>query len=484
MIPSSGKSLVFLIGLFSVLFLFDMPGTPLFDPDETRYAEIPREMNANQDYLTPRLNGSHYFEKPPLLYWLNAASFKLLGETPFAAHLPVRLASLGVVLLLMLGFSKMIGREQGMWAALIYLTGVMPFVVGRINLTDGVLNFFLTAAFFSLLGFLQAEERREKTMGWQWALGSSIGLAVLTKGLIGVVFPAAVCCLWIAIHRQWRLIPRILFSWIPIVALVLAAPWFILMEKAHAGFSYFFFIHEHFQRYATPIAMREAPIYFFTVVFLMGLFPWSVPFVQEMIGVFKGKKSNLGLMQGPLFFMLWFFVILIFFTLSHSKLVPYILPLFPAAAVITAQRVVRQSVHRQLMWKRGLLVWAGVLLGVVFTIPRIAHRWSEYNLAEIARDSAVPTIVGFGWYPQSFPWILKRPIPVVDFQGELASDNIKSEELFWSSEKFWAIWFSDQPILVSVQSKKLDTFLEKAGPSVTIMGKNHRSVLVRNFKPT
>src|SRR3989442_986399 len=121
------RALFFCLGLFIFLIFWERPNTPLFDPDETRYAEIPREMMATGDFLTPRLNGSHYFEKPPLVYWLNSGSMKLFGQNPYAARLLARLAMVGTALLL-IGF---LGPTVGPWTALVTVSTPMAFAHAR-----------------------------------------------------------------------------------------------------------------------------------------------------------------------------------------------------------------------------------------------------------------------------------------------------------------------------------------------------------------
>ena len=142
------RALLLILLLLVVVAVLEPEGSGLAEPDETRYAEIPREMLASDDFVVPRLNGLPYFEKPPLLYWVNAASMRALGPTPWAARLPTRLAGIGTMILVVLaagGFR----RREGLGAGILLLASPLGFLMARTNLTDGLLTFFFTATLLS-----------------------------------------------------------------------------------------------------------------------------------------------------------------------------------------------------------------------------------------------------------------------------------------------------------------------------------------------
>jgi len=250
--PGSRSLLAALLFLLAVVWL-EPAGSGLAEPDETRYAEIPREMLAAGDLLVPRLNGVPYFEKPPLLYWVNAASLRVFGETPWAARFPTRLAGLGT-LLLVLSAARGIGAG-GLPAAVLFLAAPMGFLFSRTNLTDGLLTFFFTAM---LLAGRSAVRRREEKRPWlamSAIFGAACAAAFLTKGLIALVLPAAIFFIWaISTGRLVATLRTLVLSPAPLVFLVLALPWFLAVERRHPGFLDFFFIREHFQRFATKAA--------------------------------------------------------------------------------------------------------------------------------------------------------------------------------------------------------------------------------------
>ncbi len=500
--------LLALIGLFSVLLFVELPGSRLIEPDEARYAEIPREMLAAGDLVTPRLNGTRYYEKPPLLYWANAASFKMLGETPFAARLPARLAALGTAALMAFA----LGGDLGLWAALILLSAPLSFVLGRYNVTDGVLTFGMTLALVSMRAFF----RDERPM-WSLALlGLGCALAVLAKGLIGIVLPGLVFLLYIGVMGEWRRLGRLFVSPAPFVLFAVAAPWFVLMERRNPGFSQVFFIREHFQRFATNEAKREAPFYFFVLAFIGGFLPWTIPF-----GVWLSKarprwktpdRQWLRERADTVLFAIWFFVILVFFSVSKSKLLPYILPAFPAAAAITARFIVTAErrprplfiAYAALMsapfiaalvmmngkfasyisvsaiagtamlcagswaaaWLAGragrpglmaaALGWAGLYAGLVFALPGLSHELSVDDLARAAVAVPGARVVAYRAYPQGLAWTLKDQVVVADFTGELASDGVRAPEIFWTHDDFWRRWSAGEPMAVVMKRRAID----------------------------
>src|SRR2546426_686286 len=167
------RTLRLFLAVFVVLLCLDLPGSWLIDPDESRYAEIPREMLASGDFVTPTLNGAHYFEKPPLFYWLNAGSIALFGHSSFAARLPVRLAALGTAAILAAGL-RSVAPGAGLWAALVFLSAQLSFALGRYNIIDGLLSFTLTLSFFSLRGILLQPEPGRK-LRHEIGLGAGTG---------------------------------------------------------------------------------------------------------------------------------------------------------------------------------------------------------------------------------------------------------------------------------------------------------------------
>jgi len=528
-----------LIAAFSLLLFIELPGSALIEPDEARYAEIPREMLAAGDLVTPRLNGTKYYEKPPLLYWANAASFKLLGETPFAARLPARLSALGTAALI----AWSLGGEWGLWAALILLSAPLSFVLGRYNVTDGVLTFAMTLTLVAMRSFFQRRDRGESAIWALAALGLGAGLAVLAKGLIGIVLPGLVFLLWVGIVGEWKRLWELILSPAPVVLFAVAAPWFIMMERANPGFSQVFFIREHFQRFATNEAKREGPIYYFVLAFIGGFLPWTFAFGAWLASARVKTREALKERRDELLFALWFFVILAFFSVSKSKLLPYILPALPAAATLTAHRILGAPIRLRvaltvyaLLFTTALIVgivfvwpflglmisgealvapisglaaliigawtavrisadgrrsallaatagWGGLYLALVVALPAFSHDLATDDLARYAASVPGATVVAYKNYPQGFAWTLGHPIVVADFTGELATDGNRPSELFWSNEEFWKRWKSGEPLAVVLRRRALADWSTAGEPTPTALAFNGTYLVVTNVRP-
>ncbi len=336
----TGRRLIlFLLAVVTVLLFVEAPGSWLLEPDEGRYAEIPREMLATGNWLVPKLNGVDYFEKPPLTYWAEAVSIAALGRNPFAARLPERLAILGTALLLAGALRKPFGERVALLSALIFLSSPLVFSLGRTALTDGVLTFTMAVTLLALHRFLLASQVRRAAPAAAALAGLGCGLSLLDKGLIGLVLPGGAFVFWCALRRTARPIRGILLSWAPVVCLAVAAPYFVAVERAAPGFSKFFWIHEHFARYATTEASRPGPIWYFLATFLLGMLPWT--FFSSRLGrrLWRSRRRATAPDASDLWFALWFSVIFVFFSLSHSKLMPYLLPACPAAAVLFARLI-------------------------------------------------------------------------------------------------------------------------------------------------
>jgi 4-amino-4-deoxy-L-arabinose transferase-like glycosyltransferase len=458
-------------------------GSWLAEPDEARYAEIPREMLASGDFVTPRLNGVPYFEKPPLLYWGNAASLRLFGETPWAARLPTRLFGLGTVLVLLFGTAGVWGMPAGLAAAVLYLASPSGFVFSRVVLTDAPLTFFFTATLFlGRVTVLRSQARRPFA-----ALSALTGLAAaggfLSKGLVAAVLPGVILFLWCLSTRRARYLSSLLFGPALPAFLLAAAPWFVLAERRAPGFLRFFFIHEHFQRFATPVAQRAGPIYYFVLVFLAGFLP-ALPFFFATLKRTRDWRRWRDEDPDTFFFLLWFAVVFLFFSLSRSKLPPYLLPAFPAAAALAARALVgarpsatagtaawRASALLATLlpawvlvdptaraWVRGFhltpvaIAGLGVLLIGAWGAPRLSRKstaaalfslatgWTGFGLMAALAWPRIPpatalhdfsataaaaardtgaAIVCYQTYIQGLPWTLKSPVPVADYIGEL-----------------------------------------------------------------
>jgi len=349
-------ALVFVVLFYSVLF-----GRPLANPDEGRYAEIPREMVATGDYVTPRLNGVKYFEKPPLVYWLTAGAFRVFGVTEFAARFwPATFGLLGALITYAAG-RAIYDRLTGIFAATILSTCLYYNGLSRIALLDVAVTVLMSAALFAFIIALRQPPGGTRR-GLFWAFYASMALAVLSKGLIGLILPCAIAGLWVLALNRWsQLRPFYPFSG-ALLLLALAAPWHVLAARANPDFLYFYFVHEHFLRFTTKIHDRYAPWWYFVPILLGGLFPWVVFFFQavwqSLAGGWKARIQN----ETAWFLVIWAVFIFLFFSKSQSKLPPYIIPLFPAVAVLLGRYLAQAWQAPDSVSLRSPLIVLGVLL--------------------------------------------------------------------------------------------------------------------------
>ena len=345
-----------------LLFFWQLGAVPLTEPDEGRYTEVPREMLARGDFVTPRLDGVLYFEKPPLTYWLGAAAIRAFGLNEFAARFWMALfAVLGVVVVWRLG-RDIGGPRVGLLAAGALATMPLYLAVGRLVTLDMTLTFFITLA---LACFWRAhrDDGRSRRLFWYGAFVAA-ALATLTKGLIGVVIPAAVAGIYIALTRQWRVLARM--PWLAGCALFLlvAAPWHVLAAMRNPDFLQFYFVHEHFLRFATASADRQEAWWYFVAIIVAGCLPWSglLPGLVRRRSAAADERHH-----SRVFLLTWFLFVFLFFTLSQSKLVPYVLPALPPFAVLAALTLDEGVAERG--WRRRLtqagLVLASLLVGAL-----------------------------------------------------------------------------------------------------------------------
>lgn len=329
--------------LLAVALLVIEPGhVPLFEPDEGRYSEIPREMLETGDFVTPRLNGVLYFEKPPLFYWAVAVCQKLIPAFELASRVPSRLASAGMVLLVFLFARKRWGERVALLAALILATSGLVFALSRIAIIDPSLSFAMSASFLAFAAYQEHEGKDERrARGALFGLHAACAAAVMLKGLIGLVLPGGAILVFCAVTGRWRLVPR-LFSPLPLALfLLLTVPWHVLVARENPSFLDFYFVHEHFARFAAKGHRREGSPFFFVGVLLGGFLPWT-GFFGRLAATWPGRARAAWRERGVEAF-LWIssLVVFLFFSVSKSKLIPYLEPIWPAMAVLLALGIER-----------------------------------------------------------------------------------------------------------------------------------------------
>ncbi len=345
---------------------------PLFNPDEGRYAEIPREMLANGDWLVPRLNNLVYIEKPPLQYWATAASYELFGINVWAARFYTGLCGLCTVFVTA-GLARWLWGGAVAWRAGIMSASMLAVIVMGQQLTlDMSLTFFMT---LTLAAFCVAQDARtsvQKRQRWMWLAWASAAAAFLTKGLVALLLPALTLGIYSLLYRRWKPWGRLSIASGLTLFAAITLPWCVLMQRHVPQFFDFFFIREHFQRFLTRIEDRYEPVWFFIPVLALGSLPWVLPAGRAVWGSWRSRHTCVEFDSRTLLWV-WSVVVFAFFSMSDSKLIPYILPLFPALALLMASADENQLLRDLRSTSTGVIA-AGVLLVVVAGIlPRLLH---------------------------------------------------------------------------------------------------------------
>jgi len=400
-------TLLLLLAAFIAVWFSNLEYRKLVRPDEGRYAEIPREMAVSGDWTTPRLNGVKYFEKPALQYWATAAAYTAFGEHHWTARLwPALTGFFGI---LMVGFTgrKLFGSTAGLYAAAVLASSLLYVLIGHINTLDMGVSFFMG---LGLCGFLLAHRPNvpaKENRLWMHVTWAALAFSVLSKGLIGLVLPGAVLVLYTLIQRDWRLWTRLHLITGLLLFFAITVPWFVAVSLANPEFFQFFFIHEHFERFLTKVHGRYQPWYYFVPILLAGMLPWVVPMFDALARAWKtdGKRT----FQPKRFLLVWSVFIYFFFSISDSKLPSYILPIFPALALLIGERLTKLS-GRALFWQTAPLA-----------LLAVAALWLAPEVGTLG-DEEVPTELYRGYAP----WIIAAAVTLLG--GTLLA-------LYWSRQQ-------------------------------------------------
>ena len=322
---------IFILAVF-YLYLAHLGSYHLIDPDEGRYHEIPREMLLSGNFLTPYLNGVEYFEKPILQYWLTAGMMKVFGITEFAGRLVPALS--GILCVGFVGWlgSMMFNRRTGLLASIVLATSCLNLVVASINILDMLLTLFIVACMSFFYAFEKSGQKK-----WLLCFYVAMGLGVLTKGLVAIILPMGILFWYALITKRARLFLSLFYFPGIAIFLVVTVPWFYLVCQANPDFFYFFFIREHFLRFTTKMHDRFQPWWFFMPFVILGMMPWTgflVSLFSKKGVIFKTSSERNR--YDIVFLLSWFLVIFVFYSISDSKLVPYIMPCWTPLALLVA----------------------------------------------------------------------------------------------------------------------------------------------------
>ncbi|HHQ14195.1 MAG TPA: phospholipid carrier-dependent glycosyltransferase, partial [Chromatiales bacterium] len=365
----SSRAALVIAAVFALLYVSTLGVRPLLRHDEFRYAEIPREMLASGDFVTPRLDGLRYFEKPVLGYWSEALSLKVFGENRIGARM-VSVLSVGLCAWFILAFVRHeTGRnDTALLAAFIYLTSLLVFVVDTFNVLDPELTLWLTLT----IGFCyraSTEQRKRPQTGWLAAAGITAGLAFLTKGPLGFVIPGIVMLPYLLWRRQASLLPR--FIAIPAAtSLLLVGPWAVLIQLQEPDFWHYFIWNENLRRFGSETVSRAEPAWFFLALLPLMILPWTFLVPAAMAGLKREPTRD----SVVAFLLFWFVIPFCFYSVARAKLVTYILPCLPPLAMLLAiglQKAVECRVERPMRTGMAVLS-ASFLIGIAILLANAA----------------------------------------------------------------------------------------------------------------
>ncbi len=370
--PTKMNNCVFfaLFIILVVLYLWHIGNYELINPDEGRYAEIPREMLATGNFITPHLNGVEYFEKPALQYWITAFFMYVLGENEFAVRLFPALCAVGGIFTTSYLAKCMFNRQVAFFSATVLGSSFLYLIIGSLNILDMGVSFFLTLSLMAFYLFSTTNKRK-----WLYLCYIAMALGTLTKGLIAIVLTIAVVFVYLICTKQFKMILKAISPVGIIIFAAITVPWFYLVCRDNPDFFYFFFIQEHFLRYLTKMHDRYQPFYFFIPCIILGIFPWT----GFLLTRFSPKKLLDRLLKSPqgnayIYLILWFGIIFVFYSMSDSKLVPYIVPCLPPLAILIATRLAAlqktsaDDVHKQLIVPLSVNTFFSLAIIIALTV--------------------------------------------------------------------------------------------------------------------
>jgi 4-amino-4-deoxy-L-arabinose transferase-like glycosyltransferase len=393
---------VFLIALiYGLVWFGTLDYRHLIPSDEGRYAEMAREMLVTGDWITPRYNGYKYFEKPPLQIWASAIAFQAFGFGEWQARLWTALTGFLTILVIGLTGARIFNTRAGWLSALVLASSPMWIISGHFNSLDMALSAFLVSALCTLL-LAQCSENKTSRRNWMWVCWSMMALATLSKGLIGAAIPAMVFIAYSISAWDWKIWSRLHLLSGVILFLVLTAPWFVLVAQRNPEFLEFFFIHEHLQRFTDDAHSRTGPIYYFVPLLLLGVLPWVFQIPRAFAQAWTERKQKF---SSSWLLACWSVVIFAFFSVSQSKLPGYIIPIFPALAMLIGTRLDRALGDANLLgpfWKLQTLGFAA--LGCI----------GFFFISEISIQARLDEIEAYAHYQH---WVIAALIALITFSA-------------------------------------------------------------------
>jgi len=355
-IPLPIFSLSLILFLWVAIYFASIFSPALLDDVDTIHAEAAREMVLRHDWVTLYTDGIRYLEKAPLMYWGVAASYKIFGISEWSTRLPLMLGVLGLLLATYYLGTMAFGEKGGLYSSVVLATSLGPYIFTRFQIPDAMVGLWMV---LSAIFFLKSLEMERPSYWVCWGFAATCALNVLTKSLIGLVFPFGAILLYLLITRNLRHILKLRLVSSTLVFLAIAAPWHILAALANPtrmagdgtrlGFLWFYFVNEQFLRYLgkrVPAGYDTVPLLIFWALTILWLAPWMVflpPALRQVPWKSRQWREQLNPTQrANLFFAIWAIVIVFFFTFS-TRQEYYTIPAVPALALLIGGWLAKES---------------------------------------------------------------------------------------------------------------------------------------------
>jgi 4-amino-4-deoxy-L-arabinose transferase-like glycosyltransferase len=379
---------ILIVATLYVCYFSHLGSIGFVGPDEPRYAWVARDMAETGDWVTPRLYGKPWFEKPPLFYWGAALCFKLFGVSEAAARLPSAVSALFATLAMAWLALRLYGAETARWLLLLLPTTVGMIGFSHAAATDMPFSGMLTIAMVAaavLLG-LTKDENAPILPRTPWPalvlFGFFLGLAVLAKGPAAIILCGGAVFFWALFTKRWRDAFRLLHLVAFATFCLTALPWYILCARRNPDFLRVFLIEHNFKRYLTPEFQHIQPLWFYLPIILLALLPWTVSSLALLGDAARSWRKGSLVNSASLFFACWLILPMVFFSLSKSKLPGYILPVLPPLVLLMAKSV-SGRVSRSFPGDRWIEIASGVTLLAIASLAALQFEWTPFGFAPL-----------------------------------------------------------------------------------------------------